>query len=101
MRVNDDKTTRLRQHADLALDLERLIQSPALSGFFKAQRDQTLAAMASAKIEDDVSRRNAAIMLAVINDLEKHLSDCVTRGKRALADLKKLEKQREKTDVTS
>ena len=101
MRVGDDKTTRLRQHADLALDLERLLESPAIIGFFRSQRDQTIAAMASAKIDDDVSRRNAAIMLAVINDLEKHLGDCVTRGKRAFADLKKLEKQREKSDVTT
>ena len=102
MRDPDDKTMRLRQHADLALDLERLIESPAIVGFFKAQRDATIATMASAKIEDDTSRRNAAIMLAVINDLEKHLSDCVTRGKRAAAELKKLtEKQREKTNVTS
>ena len=101
MRVGDDKTTRLRQHADLALDLERLLESPAIIGFFRSQRDQTIAAMASAKIDDDVSRRNAAIMLAVINDLEKHLGDCVTRGKRALVDLKKLEKQREKSDVTT
>ena len=95
-----DKTVRLRQHADLALDLERLLESPAIIGFFRSQRDQTIAAMASAKIDDDVSRRNAAIMLAVIHDLEKHLADCVTRGKRALVDLKKLEKQREKSDAT-
>ena len=91
MRSTDEKLDRCRMHAEAADALRPLLENPACVLWFHEYEQAIIARMATARIDDDVTRRNAAITLAVFKDFRQHLTDCATRGVRAAKVMKKIE----------
>lgn len=89
----DDKIVRLRGHLDAAETLRGLMQHPAYSGFFNDYELQLTRRMRDAIIEDDATRRSAAIELSILNKFRMHLSDVATRGDRARRELELIEEK--------
>lgn len=92
-----DKTTRLVAHADAGERIRILLDDPVIAAFFRMTRDEFAGEMVSAPIADDEARRNAAIKIALLDDLKLHLENAVTNGERAKKALDKM--KREKVDA--
>ena len=95
MRSIDEKLEKCRMHAEAADALRPLLENPACVLWFHEYEQAIVAKMATARIDDDITRRNAAITLAVFRDFRKHLHDCATRGVRAAKVMKKIEQEQE------
>jgi hypothetical protein len=87
----DDKIVRLRGHLEAADTLRGLLEHPAYYGFFTAYEADIMRKMRDAIIEDDASRRAAAVELSILNKFRMHLADVATRGDRARKELERLE----------
>lgn len=93
-RSKDDVVVKLRAHVDAGDTLKHLIEHPAFSGFFNAERAEIVAEMVGATLEQDDVRRNAAVRLSLLDKFRTHLTNVVTRADRARRELDKLEDEK-------
>jgi hypothetical protein len=87
----DAKILKWRQHLDAAETMRAIMEHPAYAGFFNAYDAEITNKMRNAVIEDDTTRRNAAIELMVLNKFRSHLADVAQRGERAKRELEAME----------
>ena len=92
-RDKDDVVVKLRAHLEAGDTLKPILEHPATAGFFNAEIARLTMKMRDAVIEDDATRRNAAIELNILGKFRMHLTDVAHRAQRARAELEKLEKQ--------
>lgn len=93
-RTKDDVVVKLRAHIDAGDTLKALIEHPAFSGFFNAERAGIIAEMVNAQVSEDTIRRDAAIRLAMLDKFRTHLTNVVTTAERAKKALDKLEDEK-------
>lgn len=97
MRKPLDKETKIlkwRQHLDAAETMRAIMEHPAYAGFFNAYDAEITNKMRNAVIEDDATRRAAAIELSILNKLRQHLADVAQRGERAKRELDAIEAEK-------
>lgn len=90
-RSKDEVVVKLRQHIDAAETLRPLLEHPAFSGFFNAEKADLIAEMVNAKPTDDATRRDAAMRLATLEKFRTHLINVLTAGERAARGIKEIE----------
>ena len=88
----DEKVVKLQGHLEAGETLRPILEHPATAGFFNAEIARLTDKMRDAVIEDDATRRNAAIELNILGKFRMHLSDVAHRADRARLELEKLEK---------
>lgn len=85
-----DAEQKLIAHIELGDRVRLLIEEPAVQRFFADEREERVRKMIAAPVEDDATRRAAAIEIAALDRLQKHLTDCVVRGRRSSEALDKM-----------
>ena len=89
-----DKTAKLVAHAEAGHRMRIILDDPVVTAFFRNKREDFARAMIAAPIADDETRRNAAIQIALLDDLKMQLENAVTYGDRAVKALEKIKKEK-------
>lgn len=87
MPLKEKDRSKLIAHADAGKRMQIFLDDPVIQAFLDNRRRDLMSEMLNAKIEDDATRRNAALSIRALDDLKTFLTNAVTNGNRARAAL--------------
>jgi hypothetical protein len=82
MKPSRPKEQRQQEQIDRGLAAGRLIEDQVVIDWFGREERRLVEAMVSAPVDDDGTRRTAAVTLKLLKDLRSHLSTEATLGRR-------------------
>lgn len=88
MKPSRTKEERSQDQINRGLAADRLITDDVVIAWFASEHKRLVEEMIRAPIDDDTTRRAAAVRLQALNDLKSHLTNEATFGRKELEKAK-------------